>query len=127
MTTSSGKFVGVDVAKDKLDITVLEEKKASQVGNDERGIAKLIKELQMLKPDLIVVEATGWLPYHLRPVYKVSCAGYLTHPSDFLEFQAGNSSGDCSFPSKLGAVYLVNTRWDRLDNRFQENTPITSS
>lgn len=59
MTTSSGKFAEIDVAKDKLDIAVLGEKKASQVGNDERGIAKLIKELQMLKPELIVVEATG--------------------------------------------------------------------
>jgi len=29
MTTSSGKFVGIDVAKDKLDIAVLGEKKAS--------------------------------------------------------------------------------------------------
>ena len=59
MTTSSGKFVGIDVAKDKLDIAVLGEKKASQVGNDEAGIAKLIKRLQTLNPELIVVEATG--------------------------------------------------------------------
>jgi transposase len=59
MTTSSGKFVGIDVAKDKLDIAVLGEKKASQVGNDEVGIAKLIKKLEALKPELIVVEATG--------------------------------------------------------------------
>ena len=59
MTTSSGKFVGIDVAKDKLDIAVLGEKKARQVGNDEIGIAKLIKKLQTLKLGLIVVEATG--------------------------------------------------------------------
>ena len=32
MTTSSRKFVGIDVAKDKLDIAVLGETKASQVG-----------------------------------------------------------------------------------------------
>ena len=38
---------------------MLGEKKASQVGNDERGITKLIKDLQMLNPELIVVEATG--------------------------------------------------------------------
>ena len=59
MTTSSGKFVGIDVAKDKLDVAVLGEKKASQVGNDEGGIGKLIKKLQALNPELIVVEATG--------------------------------------------------------------------
>ncbi|HJS83403.1 MAG TPA: IS110 family transposase [Nitrososphaera sp.] len=59
MTTSSGRFVGIDVAKEKLDIAVLGEKKASQVGNDETGITKLIKRMKALKPELIVVEATG--------------------------------------------------------------------
>ena len=59
MTTSSRKFVGIDVAKDKLDIAVLGEKKANQVGNDEKGIASLIKKMQELAPKLIVVEATG--------------------------------------------------------------------
>lgn len=59
MTTSSGKFVGIDVAKDKLDIAVLGETKASQVTNDETGITKLIEKMKVLKPELIVVEATG--------------------------------------------------------------------
>jgi transposase len=59
MTTSSGKFVGIDVAKEKLDIAVLRETKASQVGNDEKGIASLIKKMKALRPELIVVEATG--------------------------------------------------------------------
>ena len=59
MTTSSRKFVGIDVAKDKLDIAVLGETKASQVGNDEKGITILLKKMQVLKPVLIVVEATG--------------------------------------------------------------------
>ena len=59
MTTSSGKFVGIDVAKDKLDVAVLGEAKASQVTNDGKGIASLIRKLQKLAPNLIVVEATG--------------------------------------------------------------------
>ena len=59
ITTSSGKFGGIDVAKEKLDIAVLGETKASQVGNDEVGIVKLIKKLRTLNPELIAVEATG--------------------------------------------------------------------
>jgi len=59
MTTSTGKFIGIDVAKDKLDIVVLGEAKASQVSNDGKGIANLIKQMQKLQPELIVVEATG--------------------------------------------------------------------
>ncbi len=59
MTTSSGKFVGIDVAKEKLDMAVLGEKDASQVANDEKGIVQLIEEMKRLTPELIVVEATG--------------------------------------------------------------------
>ncbi|MBI5354482.1 MAG: IS110 family transposase [Chloroflexi bacterium] len=59
MTTSSGKFVGIDVAKDKLDIAELGEKEASLVSNDEKGIASLVQKMQALRPELIVVEATG--------------------------------------------------------------------
>ena len=59
MTTSSGTFVGIDVAKEKLDIAVLGETKGSQVGNDEKGITSLIQKMIALKPSLIVVEATG--------------------------------------------------------------------
>jgi transposase len=59
MATSRGKFVGIDVAKEKLDIVVLGEKEASLVTNDGKGIARLIKKMQKLEPELIVVEATG--------------------------------------------------------------------
>jgi transposase len=59
MATSRGKFVGIDVAKEKLDIVVLGEKGASLVTNDGKGIARLIKKMQKLEPELIVVEATG--------------------------------------------------------------------
>ena len=28
---------------------------------------------------------------------------------------------------QVGSVYFMNSHWDHLDNRFLENTPITSS
>jgi hypothetical protein len=58
ISTRSGKFIGIDVAKDKLDVVVLRETKASQVGNDEAGIASLIKKMQKLSPAPVMVEAT---------------------------------------------------------------------
>ena len=48
MTTSSGKFVGVDVSKDQLDVAVLGEEREWQVDNTEAGIAELVKQLQEL-------------------------------------------------------------------------------
>jgi len=47
------------VAKEKLDIAVIGEKEASLVTNDGKGIARLIKKMKKLEPELIVVEATG--------------------------------------------------------------------
>ena len=57
MTISAGIFVGIDVAKEKLDIAVLGETQASQAGNDKKGIARLVKKMKKLCPELIVVEA----------------------------------------------------------------------
>ena len=59
MATSRGKFVGIDVAKEKLDMAVMGEKEASLITNDGTGIARLIKKMKKLEPELIVVEATG--------------------------------------------------------------------
>ena len=52
-------YVGIDVSKDKLDVAVLGEKQTSQVDNSEAGITELVEPMQELRPELIVVEATG--------------------------------------------------------------------
>ena len=59
MTTSSDVYVGIDVSKDRLDVAVLGEHQASQASNTKAGIAELVKQMQELEPELIVVEATG--------------------------------------------------------------------
>ena len=60
MTTSStGTYVGIDVAKDRLDIAVLGEGRVWQVDNTRDGIAHLVQQMEALQPELIVVEATG--------------------------------------------------------------------
>lgn len=59
MATSSGKYVGIDVSKDRLDVAVLGEERGWQVDNTSNGIAKLGQQMENLQPELIVVEATG--------------------------------------------------------------------
>lgn len=59
MTTSSEKYVGIDVSKDRLDVAVLGERQVWQVSNTLDGIAELVQQMQELEPELIVVEATG--------------------------------------------------------------------
>lgn len=64
--------VGIDVAKSKLDIAVWETGEYWMEGNDEKGIAKLVKKLKELNPVLIVLEATGGLELPL--VYELAYA-----------------------------------------------------
>lgn len=52
-------FVGIDVSKASLDVAVRPEGTTFQLSNDEGGIADCVSRLQGLKPQLVVVEATG--------------------------------------------------------------------
>lgn len=59
MTTSTENYVGIDVAKDKLDVAMLGQRATSEVSNTKKGITALVKKMRQLDPRLIVVEATG--------------------------------------------------------------------
>lgn len=59
MTITLDVYVGIDVAKDKLDVATWGEKSCPELSNSKRGIAKLVKQMLVLGPKLIVVEATG--------------------------------------------------------------------
>jgi transposase len=52
-------FVGIDVAKARLDVHVRPSGEEWSVSNDETGHAALVAKLLELKPELIVLEATG--------------------------------------------------------------------
>lgn len=54
-----GGFVGIDVSKDRLDIAFRPGGEDLQVANDPRGIARLARMLQRLRPKLVVLEASG--------------------------------------------------------------------
>lgn len=52
-------YVGIDVAKDTLDLGVLGQGRVTQKQNTKRGIAQVVTTMQKVDPQLIVVEATG--------------------------------------------------------------------
>ena len=52
-------FIGIDVSKAQLDVCARPSGKSWRVSNDEAGIAQLVGELVELKPELVVMEATG--------------------------------------------------------------------
>ena len=53
------KVVGIDVSKGSLDCAAVPSKLRLQSTNDEAGIAQLIAWLREVKPDLVVLEASG--------------------------------------------------------------------
>ena len=57
---TSGVFVGIDVAKDKLDVAI-GDAPAFTTPRTEVGIAELVARLERERPALIVIEATGGL------------------------------------------------------------------
>ncbi len=65
-------FIGIDVARDVLDVAVRPTGDRWRVTNDEVGIADLVERLQVLRPTLIVLEATGRL--HLAAVGALAAA-----------------------------------------------------
>ena len=52
-------FVGLDVAKDHLDVHVRPTGETFVVTQDEAGLSQLGARLQTLGPTLVVLEATG--------------------------------------------------------------------
>jgi transposase len=52
-------FVGIDVAKDHLDVAVSPSGEVFRVGNDREGRAELVKRLAALGPQMVGLEASG--------------------------------------------------------------------
>jgi transposase len=52
-------FIGIDVAKDRLDICVRPSGEAFAGARDDEGLARLVERLLALAPVLVALEATG--------------------------------------------------------------------
>ncbi len=57
--TTTEVFIGIDVARDSLEIAVRPAGEHWTVSNDTRGIAALVPRVRALRPTLVVLEATG--------------------------------------------------------------------
>ncbi len=51
--------IGIDVSKQSFDVFVLEKNKAFTMTNDSKGTDKCVELCHQIRPELIVMEATG--------------------------------------------------------------------
>jgi transposase len=73
MASIAPPFVGIDVAKDHLDVATRPAGPAFRLPNDPAGLDQLVARLQHLGPALVVLEATGG--YELPPLAALQAAG----------------------------------------------------
>jgi transposase len=71
--TKEAVYVGVDVAKDTLDIAVSNTRKMCQFANDHGGITQAVRYIGSLNPDGIILEATGNLEIPLATELQTKC------------------------------------------------------
>jgi transposase len=87
MTATTALYVGIDVAKARVDVALGRQGAVFQVARDDKGLAELVKRLKEAKPELVVMEATGGL--QLPVAAALSVAGLsvaVVNPRQVREF-----------------------------------------
>lgn len=125
-TEHAERYVGIDVSKRQLDISVGEDGEYWTAANDADGIQSTVERLMLLTPALILVESTGGLESAL--VAELHHAGLpitVAHPGRVREF--AKSIGLLAKTDKLDARVLaryaeaVRPAPTQLPNEAQQN------
>jgi len=104
--TTSSIFVGIDVSKARLDVAVGETGPTWNVRNDIDGIDQLVKRLQEIGSELIVIESTGGLERPvLRELLHAGLVVALVNPRRVREF--AKAIGLAAKTDKLDARLLA--------------------
>ena len=99
-------FVGIDVAKAELVVSVLPNRERFTVANDERGVRTLVERLRAIGPELIVLEATGG--YELLSVAALAAAALpvvVVNPRQVRDF--ANATGQLAKTDRIDADILA--------------------
>ena len=100
------RFVGVDVAKDHLDVVIRPDGTHRRVPNTEDGLAELVALLRPVGPTAVVLEATGG--YQRGVVAALSPAGLpvsVVNPARAREF--ARASGRLAKTDAVDAAVLA--------------------
>ena len=99
-------FVGIDIAKDQLDVHVLPKAVHFTCQHDASGIASLIFRLQKKDPTMIIMEATGG--YEIPLAAELGAGGLpvaIVNPRQVRDFARG--IGKIAKTDKIDAFVLA--------------------
>lgn len=99
-------FVGIDVAKAELVVSILPAVERFTVANDERGVRTLVERLRAVAPALIVLEATGG--YELLSVAALAAAALpvvVVNPRQVRDF--ARATGQLAKTDRIDADILA--------------------
>src|SRR3989454_10162951 len=103
---TSPVFVGVDVAKEQVDVAVRPSGDRWRVVNDEAGITALVARLRPLEPTLVVCEATGGFEHAV--IAALAAAGLpvvVANPRQVRDF--ARATGQLAKTDRLDAGILA--------------------
>jgi transposase len=104
--TTSPLFVGVDVAKERLDVAVRPSGESWSVATDEAGVAALVARLRPLAPTRIVCEATGGV--ERAAIVALAAAGLpvvVANPRQVRDF--ARATGQLAKTDQLAAILAL--------------------
>ena len=99
-------YVGIDVSKAHLDVSVSSEARVWRTANNPEGIASLLESLGRVAPRLVVMESSGG--YEYQAAAELTVAGYavaLVNPRQVRDF--GRSIGRNAKTDELDAAVLA--------------------
>ena len=99
-------FMGLDVSKHHLYVAVRPQGRHFVTSNDDLGIKQLVKRLAALKPQLIVLEASGVYEFLLTvALAEVQLHVALVNPQALRKF--AGATGKLAKTDKIDAQFLT--------------------
>ncbi len=99
-------FVGIDVSKAQLDVSIRPSRQTMSVTNDKAGIKILVKSLEKLNPTLVVLESTGGLERQIMlALIAAEIPAVMANPRQVRDF--ARSTGQLAKTDRIDADTLA--------------------
>lgn len=103
---STPLFVGLDVCKTHIDLDLFPAPAPCQFENQPPGLRRLVKHVQKLQPQLVVVEATGgWEAAAVMALHDAGLAVRVVNPRQARDF--AKSQGKLAKTDRIDAAALA--------------------